>query len=578
MLGGRYALLIATNTFDSTGLQQLRSPVRDVEGLASVLKDPLIGDFDVTTALDQEQHQVTRAIESFFRGRNREDLLLLHVSSHGLKADHGELYFAVRDTERELLASTAISAAFLQSQMSRCRAKSIVLLLDCCYSGAFILGAKGDSSVHVKDELTGHGRAVLTATNRTEYAWEGDHLSELEPEPSNFTGAIIDGLKSGDADRDRDGRITVSELYDYVYDQVRSKNKMQSPQMWTALEYQVVVARSPFAIEGAAEDLRGMESAVDLSPIADVKDSEPLPDEFTDVSRRDRSVAQLKRALPDPVRRIEVFDLIDNAVTDVIDNSTIENRPVIGPVFESNLKGYRVDSDLLLHLIAIGVFHGDEAQDRLWMRSIERLSRLRDKKLDSFNDTLERLRHYPALLATWAMGIASVLGGRDQLIASVLTKPCYAPPFNSQRRQAPAHFLNPLRVVPPEPLNEICHSESGARYIYPQSHFLREELRDPFRAIEPDDIAYAEACNRFEFMASLIAMDTEPSSLATPWIGEFLLDSNWGYDEFGLAGEISENINSAWPVLEVGAFGSDPERANKAFAALVDFRSKHPRW
>lgn len=448
MLGGRYALLIATNTFDSTGLQQLRSPVRDVEGLASVLKDPLIGDFDVTTALDQEQHQVTRAIESFFRGRNREDLLLLHVSSHGLKADHGELYFAVRDTERELLASTAISAAFLQSQMSRCRAKSIVLLLDCCYSGAFILGAKGDSSVHVKDELTGHGRAVLTATNRTEYAWEGDHLSELEPEPSNFTGAIIDGLKSGDADRDRDGRITVSELYDYVYDQVRSKNKMQSPQMWTALEYQVVVARSPFAIEGAAEDLRGMESAVDLSPIADVKDSEPLPDEFTDVSRRDRSVAQLKRALPDPVRRIEVFDLIDNAVTDVIDNSTIENRPVIGPVFESNLKGYRVDSDLLLHLIAIGVFHGDEAQDRLWMRSIERLSRLRDKKLDSFNDTLERLRHYPALLATWAMGIASVLGGRDQLIASVLTKPCYAPPFNSQRRQAPAHFLNPLRVVP----------------------------------------------------------------------------------------------------------------------------------
>ncbi|MGV9395133.1 caspase family protein [Streptomyces sp. NPDC003668] len=577
MLGGRYALLIATSTFTNTGLQQLRSPVRDVEGLASVLKDPQIGEFDVTTALDQEQYQVTRAIESFFRGRSREDLLLLHISSHGLKADHGELYFAARDTDRELLASTAISAAFLQSQMSRCRAKSIVLLLDCCYSGAFLLGAKGDSSVHVKDELAGHGRAVLTATNRTEYAWEGDHLSELEPEPSHFTGAVIDGLKSGDADRNRDGRITVSELYDYVYDRVRSKNKMQSPQMWAALEYQVVVARSPFAAE-QSEALPGMESAVDLSPVPSAKDSEPLSNEILDATHRDHSVAQLKRALPDPVRRIEVFDLIDNAITGVIAKSTLENRPVSGPVFSKNIKGYRADSDLLLHLLATGVFHDDGAHDNLWMRVIERLSRLRDKNLQSFNETLEHLRLYPALLATWSMGIAAVLSRRDQLLGTLLTKSSFKPPFSSQRRQAPAYYLNPLRVVPPEPLNEICHSESGARYIYPQSHYLREELREPFRAIEPDDAAYVEACNRFEFLASLIAMDVEPSSLATPWSGEFLLDSNWGYDQFGLAGEIAEEIDSDWPLLKIGAFGSDVERAKKAFEALVDFRTKHPRW
>ncbi|MBH5334894.1 caspase family protein [Streptomyces pactum] len=578
MLGGRYALLIATSNFSNAGLQQLRSPVRDVEGLASVLKDPQIGDFDVTTALDQEQHQVTRAIESFFRSRSREDLLLLHISSHGLKADHGELYFAARDTDRDLLASTAISAAFLQSQMSRCRAKSIVLLLDCCYSGAFLLGAKGDSSVHVKDELAGHGRAVLTATNRTEYAWEGDHLSELEPEPSHFTGAIIDGLSSGDADRNQDGKITVSELYDFVYDRVRSKNKMQSPQMWAELEYQVVVARSPFAVEQSAETLPGMESAVDLSLVPEIKDPGPLSSEFPDATRRENSVAQLKRALPDPVRRIEVFDLIDNAITDVIAKSTLENRPVSGPVFASNIKGYRADSDLLLHLLATGVFHDDGSHDNLWARVIERLSRLRDKNLQAFNEALEHLRLYPALLATWAMGIAAMLSRRDQLLGPLLTKQSFKPPFSSQRRQAPAYYLNPLRVVSPEPLNEICHSESGARYIYPQSHFLREELREPFRAIEPDDTAYAEACNRFEFLASLIAMDVEPSTLATPWAGEFLLDSNWGYDQFGLAGEIAEEIDSAWPLLKTGAFGSDVERAKKAFEALVDFRAKHPRW
>ncbi|MFG2303503.1 caspase domain-containing protein [Actinacidiphila glaucinigra] len=578
MLGGRHALLIATSTFSNAGLQQLRSPVRDVQGLASVLKDPQIGDFDVTTALDQEQHQVAREIESFFRGRSREDLLLLHISSHGLKADHGELYFAARDTDRDLLGSTAISAAFLQSQMSRCRAKSIILLLDCCYSGAFLPGAKGDSSVHVKDELAGHGRAVLTATSRTEYAWEGDHLSELEPEPSHFTGAIIDGLTSGDADRNRDGKITVSELYDYVYDRVRSKNKMQSPQMWAALEYQVVVARSAFAAEQPTETLPGMESAVDLSPVPDAKDPIPLPNESLDTTLRDHSVAQLKRALPDPVRRIEVFDLIDNAVSGLIAKSAQEYRPVIGPVFASNIRGYRTDSDLLLHLLATGVFHDDGAQDALWTRVIERLSRLRDKNLSSFNDTLEHLRLYPALLAIYTMGIAAVLGRRDQMLGPLLTKPSFKPPFNSQRREAPAHYLNPLRVISPEPLSEICHAESGARYIYPQSHFIREELREPFRTIEPDDATYMEACNRFEFLASLIAMDSEPSTLATPWAGEFLLDSSWGYDQFGLAGEIAEEIDASWPLLKAGAFGSEAERAKKAFEALKEFRARHPRW
>ncbi|MFI9118818.1 caspase domain-containing protein [Streptomyces bikiniensis] len=577
MLGGRHALLIATNTFSNAGLQQLRSPVRDVEGLAAVLQDPKVGDFDVATVLDQQQHQVMREIESFFRGRSREDLLLLHISSHGLKADHGELYFATQDTDRELLASTAISAAFLHSQMSRCRAKSIILLLDCCYSGAFLLGAKGDSSIHVKDELAGHGRAVLTATNRTEYAWEGDNLSELEPEPSHFTGAIIKGLASGEADLDRDGRISVSELYDYVYGQVRSKNKMQSPQMWASLEYQVVVARSPFAESSSAETPTNIESAVDLSPVL-VTAVEPPPIESPDLAHRQNLVSQLKRALPDPVRRIEVFDLIDSSVSGVIAKSNQEDRPLSGPVFESNLKGYRADSDLLLHMLAAGVFHDDGAHDNIWVRVIERLSRIRDNNLQAFNDTLEHLRLYPALLATWAMGIAAILARRDRLLGLLLAKPSFKPPFNSQRRQAPAYYLNPLRVVANEPLNKICHSESGARYIYPQSHYLREELREPFRAIEPDDSAYMEACNRFEFLASLIAMDVEPAALAAPWSGEFFLDSNWGYDEFGLAGEIAGEIDSSWPLLETSAFGSDYERAKNAFEALADFRAKHPRW
>ncbi|MFI9819320.1 caspase family protein [Streptomyces sp. NPDC052013] len=247
MSAGRFALLIATGHYENQALRQLRSPARDAEGLADVLRDPAIGGFEVSTVVDRRHHEVARAIEHFFLDRGRDDLLLLHVSSHGVKNDNGDLYFAATDTDRRLLASTAVSAEFLRTQMDRCRARSIVLLLDCCYSGAFLRGTKGDTDVHVKDELAGHGRVVLTATNRTEYAWEGERLDALDPEPSRFTGAVIKGLRSGEADRNGDGLISALDLYEYVYDELRAAQVRQRPQMWAEVERQVVIARSVVA-------------------------------------------------------------------------------------------------------------------------------------------------------------------------------------------------------------------------------------------------------------------------------------------------------------------------------------------
>ncbi|MFD8520011.1 caspase family protein [Streptomyces capillispiralis] len=244
MSAGRYALLVATGTYDDRALSRLRSPARDAHALAEVLGDPRIGDFEVSTVVDGRHREVTRAIERFFLDRRRDDLLLLHLSCHGLKNDRGELHFAAADTDRRLLASTSVPAPFVRRQMNACRARSVVLLLDCCYSGAFLAGSKGDTTVHVHDELAGHGRAVLTATNRTEYAWEGERITALDPEPSRFTGAVVRGLRSGEADGNRDGLIDVHELYDYVYEELHSAGAEQRPQMWAELEHRVVVARS----------------------------------------------------------------------------------------------------------------------------------------------------------------------------------------------------------------------------------------------------------------------------------------------------------------------------------------------
>ncbi|MER7285750.1 DnaJ C-terminal domain-containing protein [Streptomyces lydicus] len=245
--GRRDALLIATGTYENPALKPLRSPRQDCEGLAAVLGDPAIGGFAVQQLVDGASYEVKRALEQFFRNRGRDDLLLLHLSCHGIKDDEGHLSFAARDTDKDLPASTAVPAAFLHDQMARCRARTIVVLLDCCYSGAFLPGAKGDDYVQVREELAGHGRAVLTATNRTEYAWEGDHLEAAAPQPSRFTGALIEGLRSGDADTDHDGRITVTELYEYVFEYLHHTGARQRPQMWADLEYRVTLARTATA-------------------------------------------------------------------------------------------------------------------------------------------------------------------------------------------------------------------------------------------------------------------------------------------------------------------------------------------
>jgi molecular chaperone DnaJ len=250
MSGTREALLIANGSYRSPLLNQLRSPIADASELAEVLADPEIGWFSVERVVDEPAHRNSQAIERFFRDRQPDDLLLLHLSCHGVKDDDGSLYFAGADTDLELLASTAVPAGFLHKQLDRCRARSIVVLLDCCYSGAFFPGMKGPLTIDAGDQLAGTGRVVLTASSRTEYAWENARMVDLEDAgPSVFTEAVVHGLRTGEADRDRDGQIGVDELYQHVYERLNRAGAKQTPRLWSELEYRVFVARSPRAAQ-----------------------------------------------------------------------------------------------------------------------------------------------------------------------------------------------------------------------------------------------------------------------------------------------------------------------------------------
>jgi Caspase domain len=242
----RSALIVANDEYVDPRLRQLRAPVRDAEELARVLADPAIGDFEVDVVLNEPEHRVRRKLSEFFADRSRDDLLLVHFSCHGLKDDDGSLYFAAPDSVVGHLDSTAVSAEFVNRQMRRSRSRRIALFLDCCYSGAFSRGtsARAGDGLELAERFDGQGQVVITASTATEYAFEGDELTGSGT-PSVFTTAIVEGLDSGEADRDGDGFVSIDELYDYVYDRVRERTPSQTPSKWTYdLQGELYVARN----------------------------------------------------------------------------------------------------------------------------------------------------------------------------------------------------------------------------------------------------------------------------------------------------------------------------------------------
>ena len=242
----RSALIVASYEYQDPRLRRLRAPGQDAEAPARVLKDPAIGGFAVRTMLNEPAHVINEAVEEFFSDRTHDDLLLMHFSGHGIKNDDGALHFAAANTKLHRLSATAVAAEFVNREMNRSRSRRIVLLLDCCYAGAFARGltARAGMGVGVQEQLGGRGRAVITASSALEYAFEGDELADAgDPQPSVFTSALVEGLATGDADRDLDGLVGLDELYDYVYDKVRDVTPNQTPGKWTfGLEGELYVA------------------------------------------------------------------------------------------------------------------------------------------------------------------------------------------------------------------------------------------------------------------------------------------------------------------------------------------------
>jgi tetratricopeptide (TPR) repeat protein len=247
MTDRRAALIIASYDYEDPDFRRLVAPPEDAEALARILANPAIGGFEVQTFLNQSMHVVMEAIEDFFAESERDDLRLLYFTGHGMKDKTGRLHFIMKNSRRQRLVSTAISATTVNELMRDSRSHRQVLLLDCCYSGAFARGAvaKGDNEIGTQERFKGRGRVVLTASDAMQYSFEGDQV-EGQPVRSIFTHVLVHGIATGEADLNGDGQITFEELSTYVYDRVRAEMPGQTPEKWNfGVQGDLVIAYNP---------------------------------------------------------------------------------------------------------------------------------------------------------------------------------------------------------------------------------------------------------------------------------------------------------------------------------------------
>ena len=230
MLGARYAILIANSVFPKEPqLQPLTAPEKDVDGVASVLRSPERGCFsDVSVLKNRPHHEIASNIHRVLRRAGKDDLVVMYYSGHGKLNQSGQLYLAANDTEVDELESSAVAVGRIRDFVEVSQSRQIVIILDCCYSGA-IAGVFSKSSIddQLKVEASkGRGMYIMTASTGIQTA-----LEKEADRYSVFTKHLIAGIETGEADTNRDGVITVEELYEYLYQRVRDESH-QEPTRW----------------------------------------------------------------------------------------------------------------------------------------------------------------------------------------------------------------------------------------------------------------------------------------------------------------------------------------------------------
>ena len=238
----RWAVVIGIGKYDRPEIPPLRYSATDAEKFYELLTTQAGFKKDrVLLLTDKTERRPTLrnmkwALGTFLaRSAGKDDLVIIFYAGHGapeidprgIESDGLAKYLVPIDADSDDLYATGFPMDELQTIFARIEAEQVVVFLDACYSGAAggrTFASKRTRASRVDDlfleRLTrSKGRVVVTASRASEVSLELPELGH-----GIFTHYLIQGFR-GTADLDRDGIVSLQELYQYVEQQVIRKSR-----------------------------------------------------------------------------------------------------------------------------------------------------------------------------------------------------------------------------------------------------------------------------------------------------------------------------------------------------------------
>ncbi len=241
------------------------------------------------------------------------------------------------------------------------------------------------------------------------------------------------------------------------------------------------------------------------------------------------AVARLKRYLPDPVRRIDLHDLVMGVVDAVVDSiaaqpvSSVDGSEVTWQMVDDAIDVHVRSMDQLASLLIEGVWHdSDSVHDRLWVDVVQRLVNAGATFPPQFNQVLRSLRLIPALVAVAVISITATRRNREGLLITITTEVEGQTHPGFEQRATAAQLLHYQRLFTDDWAKNLPRWVGTNGWVYPTSHLFTTEVRRFFADLIPDEEEFLTAYRGFEYRIGLIQEFTPGyHAMSGEYVGEW---------------------------------------------------------
>lgn len=179
----------------------------------------------VSSLCDRPRQETKAAIKEFFASLSDSDSAIFVFSGYGFQESNGNLHFVVCPDADEVPETMLddpdnfISASSVQQAMDDSKAQHQIVILDCNFRQTFAESTETpESAVALWEQLGGDRRVILTSSIAVQPIGEPEALADQSRGEGvwSYLRYLTEGIETGAADRDIDGRVSASELHNYV--------------------------------------------------------------------------------------------------------------------------------------------------------------------------------------------------------------------------------------------------------------------------------------------------------------------------------------------------------------------------